>query len=570
MSYQVLARKWRPKTFDELVGQPHVSQSLLNALRGERLHHGLIFSGARGVGKTSTARILAKSLRCPNAQDFVPCNVCPTCEDIASGSSMDVIEIDGASNNGVDSIRELRETVGFMPTSGKYKIYIIDEVHMLSTSAFNALLKTLEEPPAHVIFIFATTEPQKIPVTILSRCQRFDFRKISTRQIVERLQGVVKAEGVKADDQALWLIARQADGSMRDSQSLLDQAITFSDGNVTHDRVVDILGLTDRALLTEVLKSIVLRRSDGVLTVLGQLWSAGTDPKVFCHELIEQIRNLLLIKVGGQKAERLVDLPDSEVLALQELAGHISDAQIHVLFDIALKGAQDLLKASQPHLVLDMLILKLAEAPRIQDIQALIRSGGLSAPAASTASPETTNVTAPPAPTHSSAAPAATPQSKMASIRAAATANVASAFDPNVSRDANWHTLVQKIKPLQPRLAAQLDHVSLVDLAQGKMVLGVQQSHAFLQAQIADQRVTQALKNYVKTFWGMDVQITVNTVSTSASAAAAAAPLTPKAVVEKTHQEDQKRIREEVESHPKIQKAKELFKTEIKSIKERS
>lgn len=590
MSYQVLARKWRPKTFEELVGQPHVSQSLLNALRGNRLHHGLIFSGARGVGKTSTARILAKSLRCPNSKEFVPCNVCSVCEDIAAGSSMDVIEIDGASNNGVDSIRELRETVGFMPSSGKYKVYIIDEVHMLSTSAFNALLKTLEEPPAHVIFIFATTEPQKIPVTILSRCQRFDFRKISTRQIVERLQGVVAAEGVTADEQALWLIARQADGSMRDSQSLLDQAITFCDGKVTHERVVDILGLTDRALLTQVLTAIVQRKTEGVLQVLGKLWATGTDPKVFTHEFIEQVRNLLLVKVGGQKTQHLVDLPDGEIATLQTLASEISDAQIHMLFDMALKGSQDLLRASQPNLVLEMLVLRMAEAPRVQDIDAILKAvkngtqiAAVPPPSSSAALSSMTNHataaarggTSLPSNTGSVGAPAqasaeaAQPQSKMAAIRATATANVASGYDATASRDANWHSLVQRIKPLQPRLAAQLEHVSLLDLAQGNMVLGVHQSHAFLQAQLSDQRVTQALKNYVKTFWGMDVQVAVST-ATHPSTSASGAPLTPKAVVEKSMNEEQKRIREEVENNPRVQKTKELFKTEIKSIKEQS
>ena len=222
MSYQVIARKWRPQSFDQLVGQDHISQTLQNALRHDRLPHALLFTGPRGTGKTSSARILAKSIRCPNAVDFVPCNTCTECMDIAQSRSVDVIEIDGASNNGVDAIRELRDTVGYMPSRGKQKVYIIDEVHMLSTSAFNALLKTLEEPPPHIVFVLATTEVHKIPLTILSRCQRFDFRSISTRQITDHLRVICEKENVSAEEEALWIIARQGNGSMRDSQSLLD------------------------------------------------------------------------------------------------------------------------------------------------------------------------------------------------------------------------------------------------------------------------------------------------------------------------------------------------------------
>ncbi len=233
LSYEVIARRFRPQEFESLVGQDHVRQTLSNALRAKRLHHALLFTGPRGTGKTSPARILAKSIRCPNAVDFVPCNRCNECDEITSGRSVNVIEIDGASNNGVDAIRELRETIGYMPSSGKYKIYIIDEVHMLSTSAFNALLKTLEEPPEHVFFVMATTEAHKLPKTILSRVQRFDFRRIPTALIAQHLKKICEADQIKCQPEALWAVARQGDGSMRDSQSLLEQVINFCEGELT-------------------------------------------------------------------------------------------------------------------------------------------------------------------------------------------------------------------------------------------------------------------------------------------------------------------------------------------------
>ena len=287
MSYQVIARKWRPKNFSELIGQKHISQTLENALKSDRMPHALLFTGPRGTGKTSTARILAKSLRCPESKNFVPCNDCSECDDINLGRAVNVVEIDGASNNGVDAIRELRETVGYMPSTGKYKVYIIDEVHMLSGSAFNALLKTLEEPPEHVIFVMATTEVQKIPATILSRCQRFDFRRIPLRLITDHLEDICKRESVSAETEALWLIARQGDGSMRDSQSLLEQVISFCDGKLTSAKVTEVLGLTDRSLLVKIIGALVDRNSQVALDVVHGLYNSGHDPSLFVKDLLE-------------------------------------------------------------------------------------------------------------------------------------------------------------------------------------------------------------------------------------------------------------------------------------------
>jgi DNA polymerase-3 subunit gamma/tau len=365
LSYQVIARKWRPQSFLGLVGQDHVSTTLLNALRNNRLPQALLFTGVRGTGKTSTARILAKSLRCQKAQDFTPCDVCPDCLDIANSRSLDVIEIDGASNNGVDAIRDLRETVGYMPSSGRYKIYIIDEVHMLSTSAFNALLKTLEEPPTHVVFILATTEAQKIPNTILSRCQRFDFRRISSRQIASHLEKICQAEGFIAEAEALWLVARQADGSMRDGQSLLDQVITFCNGEISLAKVIDVLGLTDRTVLLEVLESLAQRNNQKAIDCIEKIFLAGYDPKVFAQDLLEEIRHSLLVRLCPENPTRFVDLPDTEIDQLKQISSDLSDEDLHLLFDMALKGVNDLMRSQDARIVLEMLILRMTAAPRI-------------------------------------------------------------------------------------------------------------------------------------------------------------------------------------------------------------
>ncbi|MGZ3818304.1 MAG: DNA polymerase III subunit gamma/tau, partial [Bdellovibrio sp.] len=375
MSYQVIARKWRPQSFTDVVGQAHITQTLTNALTNQRLPHALLFTGPRGTGKTSSARILAKALRCTNAVGFVPCNECYSCKEIAGGSSIDVIEIDGASNNGVDAIRELRDTVAFMPSSGKYKIYIIDEVHMLSTSAFNALLKTLEEPPPHVIFIMATTEVHKIPQTILSRCQRFDFRRIPTRQITDHLKVICEDENVTAEEDALWIIARQGDGSMRDSQSLLDQVITFANGPLSRSNVVEILGLTDRALLFETLNALIDRNSQAILKVIEKISAAGFEPHLFSQDLLEMIRNLLLVKVSEAQAKQIVEMPDSEIQALIDMSQKLPEEDIHMLFDMALKGGNDIPRAQDPRIVLEVTLLRMASAPKLVDLKTLLQQG---------------------------------------------------------------------------------------------------------------------------------------------------------------------------------------------------
>src|SRR5512139_2944372 len=276
-SYLVLARKWRPQLFEEVVGQQPITQTLQNAILKKRVAHAFLFTGARGVGKTSTARILAKALNCEKDLQTNPCNQCTNCQEITHGNSMDVIEIDGASNRGIDEIRELRENVRYTPAKSTYKIYIIDEVHMLTKEAFNALLKTLEEPPPHIIFIFATTEPHKIPATILSRCQRYDFKRIPFKEVIESLKRIMGEEGNEISPRGLLAIARESEGSLRDAQSLLDQVIAYSGTNIHDEDVAEVLGLIDRKMLSDTIEAIADKDVERCMKVIEQVYHFGYD-----------------------------------------------------------------------------------------------------------------------------------------------------------------------------------------------------------------------------------------------------------------------------------------------------
>ena len=360
MSYLVLARKWRPRVFDDVVGQEHVTRTLQNAIRQDRVAHALLFTGSRGVGKTSCARILAKAMNCASGPTVDPCGTCPACLEITNGTSTDVFEVDGASNNSVDQIREIRESVKFLPARGKRKMYIIDEVHMLTTAAFNALLKTLEEPPAHVLFVFATTEPHKIPETILSRCQRFDFKRISEKKIVEAIGKIAGAEGISVEPAALHHIAREAEGGMRDSLSLLDQVIAFCGTQIAEAQVREVLGIADRRVLSDLTAAILEGNSQRALLLVEDLFHFGIDLQKFAAELVKHLRDLIVIKVCSDPG-RLVDLPDGEVEILVELVRDQPPARLHRLFSAMMQGAEEIGRSSFPKLMLEMVLLRLCE-----------------------------------------------------------------------------------------------------------------------------------------------------------------------------------------------------------------
>ena len=366
MAYQVLARKWRPKNFSELIGQDSIRQILSNALKQKQLYPVLIFTGPRGTGKTSTARITAKSLRCQNKKGIEPCNQCEDCLLIGESRHLDVIEIDGASHNGVDAVRELRDTVAYMPSTGYWKVYIIDEVHMLSHSAFNALLKTLEEPPEHVVFIMATTESHKIPLTVLSRSQKLDFHLLSALAIKNQLEKICKEEDFSLSDSLLWLIAKQARGSLRDAQSLLDQVIAFCEGR--EEEAVKILGLSDPQLLREALSALLKKKEEALIQLIARLRTKGVESKLFLQKLIESVSYLLFLKQNPSNDPPLVQASSEEIKFMKQEIDGISSEELNFLFDMLLKGEREIALCQDSEMFLEVLLLRLCSAPRIEEI----------------------------------------------------------------------------------------------------------------------------------------------------------------------------------------------------------
>lgn len=326
--YLVTARKWRPQTFENVVGQEHVTRTLQNAITRGRISHAFLFIGSRGIGKTTTARILAKALNCSKAEGPTPtpCGECDNCTSISAGSSMDVIEIDGASNNSVDDVRQIRENVRMVPSSSRYKIYVIDEVHQLSIAAFNALLKTLEEPPAHAVFILATTEARKIPATIISRCQRYDFRRVGVAPIVELLQKVLDAEGVTCEPEALHAIARAADGGVRDAESILDQLVSYCGDSIAYQDVFDVLGLVNWSVLHSLSGAIVTQDVATMLEIIDEVVVTGKDLSEFVQEIVRYYRNLLVCKSGAPEA--LLELPEPELAEMRAKASEFTLMQL--------------------------------------------------------------------------------------------------------------------------------------------------------------------------------------------------------------------------------------------------
>lgn len=371
MSYLVLARKWRPQTFEEVIGQSHVTKTLQNALRNNCVAHALLFSGPRGTGKTSVARIIAKALNCESGPSPHPCNKCGICREITAGSSIDVQEIDGASNRGIDEIRQLRENIQFLPTRCSYRIYIIDEVHMLTKEAFNALLKTLEEPPPHVYFIFATTEPEKIPATINSRCQHYEFRRLCTAELADHLSRIINAEGMGLQQDAILLLAREAEGSVRDSLSLLDQVAAY--GATSLKEVCEVLGIVETQVLKQLAVAILESDIAGALKLIDDVYNFGGNIQKFIADLVFFFRNLVVLK--NLKWDRAVTLLDFSREDAKEFSSVISGYSAHSLFqvlDALIKGQEAICRSTTPKLSLEMLVIRLCSIKEVVGIDELL------------------------------------------------------------------------------------------------------------------------------------------------------------------------------------------------------
>jgi DNA polymerase-3 subunit gamma/tau len=404
MSYVVSARRWRPQTFEDLIGQEHVTRTLQNAIGANRVAHAFLFTGVRGVGKTTAARILAKALNCEKGPTATPCNECTNCREITASTAVDVLEIDGASNTGVDDVREIIENVRYQAAKSRFKIYIIDEVHMLSNSAFNALLKTLEEPPPHVKFIFATTDPHKLPATVQSRCQRYDFRRIPLRMIVDRLRQIVSSEQVEIGDRALYILAREGEGSMRDAQSLLDQVLAYGSQSISDEDVLATLGVADRAVVYDIAEALIERNAERVLRRVNETHQHGYDMRRLGRDLLEHMRDLAVANVTG--GSLLPDLPVEEQELVKRQAERIGGEDCDRAFRILTETEEEMGRAFDPKLVLEMALIRVATLPpavplveileRLESMEGrLRRAGGTGGQAPARASQPTTPSAAP-------------------------------------------------------------------------------------------------------------------------------------------------------------------------------
>ncbi|MGD0585064.1 MAG: DNA polymerase III subunit gamma/tau [Oryzomonas sp.] len=559
MSYVVLARKYRPQTFSELTGQEHVSRTLQNAIDTGRVAHAFLFTGARGVGKTSSARILAKTLNCEQGMTTEPCNACPICKEITDGTSTDVFEIDGASNTGVDDVRDLRDNIKYLPSHSRYKIFIIDEVHMLSTSAFNALLKTLEEPPAHVKFIFATTEPHKVPVTILSRCQRFDFKRILLPKLIERLRFIAGEEGISISDAALAMIARKGDGSMRDSLSVFDQVLAFCGNSVSDEDVATMIGAVDRRLLADISGAVFAGDTQGVLAGVKRVDGVGYNMRQFCQEMIDHFRNLLVIRSVKSPGE-ILDLAEAELEELRRQGEGFSAQEIQRRLTLLLKAETEMAYATFPRLILEMALLKaatLVPVIPIQDVLEKLKSletGAVHTPvlpwdAARPATP---------------AAPAERPEPSRGEQppRLAAETRQQPPPPPQLRGGyADWERFVAFSVEKRPANGSVLEHGSPLKLEQGQMEIGFPVGYYLNMAQDAD--FIAEIRALAQEFTGHETVVRIKSITPETGEP-------PQSLAEKKKSDNERLMEElkrEVAEHPVISEAARIFGGTVTEIR---
>ena len=555
MSYVVLARKWRPKTFDDLIGQDYITQTLKNAISTGKIAHAFILSGPRGVGKTSTARIVAKALNCINGPTPNPCSNCSFCNEISEGKSLDVMEIDAASHTGVNDVREIIENIKYLPTSGKNKIYIIDEAHMLSQSAFNALLKTLEEPPAHVLFILATTEVHKIPVTILSRCQRYDFKKVAVDKIKDQLASITSKEDIKIQDKTLYVIAQEADGSLRDSLSLMDQLIATFGSDIKHEEALSVLGILDRSLVKSSLEGIIKKDPKFCINVLNQAVEKGIGPKRFAEDLLRTLRYALLIRTCGK--DSITDLSEEDKTSLSELLRDVSIETLESLFNLMLEGAENIQRSFYPQMALELILIKLCTLDDIVPVQEIInklnnlsKSMGTTKPAARRVDePEQTYKTAPSPPKQ---APKMAEEKAPAKIEKPEPKTDQVNTKPNSSK--STQDFIQFVKTTKPVIGRRLEQANeiIVENSIVKIICEVQSA----QADYLNRKDSQtALGALIKEFFSDDIKLHIEEVNLN----------TPEN--SKTKVEQKAERKEKIKNDPVLKEAIDVFGGRVVSIK---
>lgn len=464
MSYQVLARKWRPQAFDDVVGQAHITRTLQNAIVTNRLAHAFLFSGPRGVGKTTTARILAKALNCINGPTPTPCGTCDSCLETTAGTSVDVIEIDGASNRGIEHIRELREAVKYAPVVGKYKVYVIDEVHMLTNEAFNALLKTLEEPPPHVLFIFATTEPQKVPATIQSRCQRYGFKRVALHDMIERLRTIATAEGITITDQGLAMIARAAEGSMRDSQSLLDQAVSYSGMEISDKDLLATLGSVAQASLIAFTAELLSRDAAELLKQVDALLEQGQDMRQFLAGVVEHLRNLMVVKIATDPG-RIIELPAADIEAIKQQAGDAESEHLLMLFDSLSRTLEDMRWSLHQRFTIEIGLIKACSLAPLKPLGEVL--GKMKELEARLATGQRATV-----PAVSAAHRVSERSAEYRAKPLAASAQPAPRAEGGQGHV--WGSIMTALRSKKPGLASALEHSKLIEMSENQIVVGVQ------------------------------------------------------------------------------------------------
>lgn len=561
MAYQVFARKYRPQSFDEVLGQEAIVRTLQNAINLDRLHHAYLFCGARGVGKTSLARIFAKSLNCANGPTLKPCQTCTSCQNITKGISLDVFEIDGASNTGIDNIRELREQARYLPTEGKYKIYIIDEVHMLSESAFNGLLKTMEEPPPHLIFIMATTEPHDIPATILSRCQRFDCTRFTLPQLEGHLKKILDQEKVALPPESLRLIASSADGSVRDALSLLDQVVSFCGQDANEDKVAQLLGYADKGLSHDLFLGILQKDLNAVLGVCKTLYEKGSDLKVFGESVLRLIRDTLVMSQGG-----VLDTSPSDVEKIKQYVTLTESSHLLFLFQILLKVVEDLSRSEFPQLILEVGLVKMIQAGDYLSLSQLVASldnesigntQGVRSPVPPSYKPAPLAQKAQPASKASMAFEGAYQSVKADGIVASNQGSHGLAAGRNTS---DWFAFVEEIKNAKPQFGSLIEQGHPIEFNSKNIVLGYALGSIHLEM-MRDRQDT--LKHYVESWFGHGVPVELKSVSSQDKA-----PPTAAIVREKKEQEKKDDLRAQALSNPSIQKVQEILGATLVDVKE--